>query len=281
MFNGHLPGFHEEIPAEEYHTEIDAGSQSALKELARGKSPRQVRHGMTTPSPSTPTMAFGTAFHSVLLEGADVKTGPTKTRASKAWKEMEAEFPGETIVTPDEAVMLDAMYMSVRNFPPAASLLDQPGPREGTGLLVYTAHDGDRQGLPELLPVKVRPDLYIPALATIVDVKTTTDASREAFEKSIFNFGYHQQGGFYRETLRRLDMPVDHFVIIAVEKSPPYEVAVYRLTDEVLNWGWRSLEEAMRIMALCFGEDHWPTFPDEVQDIELPDWAMRKLEREN
>jgi hypothetical protein len=59
---------------------------------------------------------------------------------------------------------------------------------------------------------------------TIADVKTTEDASIEAFSKTIAQYGYAQQAAYYMDLLG-----ASHFVFIAVEKTAPYAVGVYCL----------------------------------------------------
>lgn len=130
------------------------------------------------------------------------------------------------------------------------------------------------------LKCKARLDRYSPEIAggALVDLKTTTDASSRAFERAIFNFGYNRQGSFYLDGAKAVGLKAEHFVILAIEKVPPYEVGVFRLTEGALDAGGEMIRVLLRQYAECLEKDEWPGYPDEVRDIALPDWAWRQID---
>lgn len=127
--------------------------------------------------------------------------------------------------------------------------------------------------------VRTRPDLWLRSKRIMSDVKTTDDASRESFEKSIFNFGYYRQAGLYTRMADLHGEPVDDFLIIAVEKSEPFDCAVYRITDEVIDAGWRQSVPLIEAFNICVESGEWPGLGDQITDIGVPAWAQRRLER--
>jgi hypothetical protein len=129
---------------------------------------------------------------------------------------------------------------------------------------------------------KGRLDRLSPGIAggAIVDIKTTRDASPREFERAIFTHGYHRQAAFYLDGARAHGIPAKHFVIIAVEKEPPYAVAVYRVSEGAIDAGQEQLRVLLAKYAECEQKDEWPAYPDVVRDIALPDWAWKQIDEE-
>ena len=129
---------------------------------------------------------------------------------------------------------------------------------------------------------KGRLDHYSPDLdgGTILDLKTTEDAEEEEFTSSIYKWGYHWQGGLYVRGCKALNLPVRHFAILAMEKKPPYEVGVFRLTEGALDGGEQMAMKYMSLYAQCQHTGEWPGYPDRVRDVAIPDWAWKKMDDE-
>ena len=68
---------------------------------------------------------------------------------------------------------------------------------------------------------------------------------------------------------------VEHtkFIFIAVEKDPPYGVAVYEATKGMLKTAKKQIAPLLDVYAECLKTDVWPGYKDELQQIELPRWA--------
>jgi hypothetical protein len=113
-----------------------------------------------------------------------------------------------------------------------------------------------------------------------VDVKSTVSARRAEFERSIFTFGYFRQGSHYLASARARRLPARHFSIIACEKTPPYAVGVYRLTEGAIQAGDDQIRPLLRRYAECMESGDFPGYPDEVIDVSLPDYAWRQIEEQ-
>lgn len=114
----------------------------------------------------------------------------------------------------------------------------------------------------------------------VVDVKSTVDAHPREFERSIVKFGYHRKAAHYLAGGQAHQIPAKHFAIIAVEKKPPYAVAVYRISDVVVAAAAEQTEALLRLYAHCKTTGSWPAYPDEVRDIHIPDWAWRVMDEQ-
>lgn len=123
-----------------------------------------------------------------------------------------------------------------------------------------------------------RIDRYRPLLAggTIIDVKTSRDASPRAFAKAIYEHGYHRQGAMYIDGARAAGLDAAHFVLVAVEKEAPFAVACYRLLDDALDLGRVQLRSALARFRECVEADEWPAYGDDILNIGVPEWAARQ-----
>lgn len=272
-------GAHEGVPAETYHRGWDACSNSMLSVL-HGSTPAHLRHSLDNPSPPTEAMLIGTAAHVAILEpdlwpslyvrGVE---GNRSTKAVKdAWAELEARHPGATILKPAVFDACTLMQGSVWGHPTARLLLQASPQRE---LSVVWDDAASR-----VVRCKARIDGTSAAAGALLDLKTTTDASRGSYERSLHNFGYHRQAAMYLSAARAVGIEAGDFVQIVVEKAPPYAVAVYRISDGAVAEGERQLARLLERYAECVREDRWPAYADGIEEISLPRWAWGQLENE-
>lgn len=263
-------GVYADVPFGDYLA-WDAVSQSQLKELQR--SPAHLRAALEAPDEDTDALRIGRAVHCAVLEphrfAADFAVLPEgndrRTKEGKAaWE--RAMNSGATPIKYEEGEKVKAIAASIRAHTAAAHLLASDGPAE----LSLVWRDEETGVL-----CKARQDKHAHAVGggVILDVKTTTDASAREFERTVFNFAYHRQGAFYLRGSEALELPVQHYAIIAVEKEAPYAVAVYRLNEAALDAGDDEVGALLKRYAACQSRGEWPAYPDTVQDLALPDWA--------
>ena len=134
---------------------------------------------------------------------------------------------------------------------------DIEGIAEGTGYFKYNGAS-----------CKVRPDLYIPD-GTIIDLKSTQDASEAGFRKSVRNFKYDFQTAWYMEAMRALGLPARQFIFVCVEKTAPYLTATYTLTASEIDRQKPRMQKACEIWATCMESGVWPGYPEEVVTLDL------------
>jgi exodeoxyribonuclease VIII len=122
--------------------------------------------------------------------------------------------------------------------------------------------------------VRSRPDFFNDTL--IIDLKTTKDASEEAFEKSIFNFGYHRQAAIALDGFEALGQPKQHFCILAVETKPPFLTNFFRLKNDAIEKGREEYKIGLGIYGSCLANNVWPGYSEIINDIGLPSWAQKR-----
>ena len=281
---------HPGMSNEDYHA-LDAVSPSRLKLLARSPLHYFDRYLAVDrePQKSTINMQLGTALHTAVLEPHlfdstvmaapdDAPNRPTEkqlteptakpgTKAHDEWKRacdrrdywqaFDLQSAGKLIFSQAEFDRVRAMAAAVRAHPAASFVLSMEGAREHS----YTWREAP-------INCKTRPDFHTLDRKFVVDVKSTADASRDPFSKSISNFDYHVQTAW---NLGALD--AETFLTIAVENTRPYAVAVYPAAAELVEAGHRRIQAAMETLADCITSGKWPGYGDHVQEpIELPHW---------
>lgn len=238
-------GIHLGVPEDVYHRrELGVASKSALDQLHR--SPAHYYAWVTgeAEDEDSPALRFGKAFHTATLE-------PSKYVASARTKKDR-----------DDAEAIAGMVASVRRHPVAGPLVECCDPEV---TLVWGA-SGVR--------CKGRLDGYNPmGDPTAFDLKSTSDASPEGFAKSVANYGYARQEAMYRDGLEALGEPLARFYFVAVEKAPPYAVAVYELHDAWVEMGRRTIARDLDRLAECCAAGTFPSYAQNIVTLEPPKWA--------
>ncbi len=161
--------------------------------------------------------------------------------------------------TLDKAI---AMAEQVKNHPSASKLL-----AHGTAEQSIFWHDKEAD-----YPCKARID-FESDMGYLVDLKTSRDASKAEFARSIAKFGYHRQNAMYRDGyIEATGKTPKGFIFIVVESEPPYSVGVYSLDPEGVEIGQAEYKHLLAEFAECQKEDNWPAYSDQVETIELPRW---------
>jgi exodeoxyribonuclease VIII len=107
----------------------------------------------------------------------------------------------------------------------------------------------------------------------IVDVKTTQDASPEAFAGSVAKFGYHRQAAMYCRGVEEAYGATCRLIFIAVCSNPPHDVGVYELSMAAIDQGAAEvvslLEEYKRRKETHDWKSAWSRG---VVELSLPRW---------
>lgn len=118
--------------------------------------------------------------------------------------------------------------------------------------------------------LKGRMDCYAPGIG-ILDLKTTRGSvSPRAFARSCLQWNYHGQLAYYQRLAEDPSLPL---YILAVETSAPYEVASYRLSDDVVALGHELVDSLLARWKHCQETGLWLDEHPEVQELTFPAWA--------
>ena len=252
----------------DYHGSDELSRSTASSLLTT--SPAKVRWERENPRPSSSALVMGGCFHSMVLEpeclDEEYAVKPPdidgKSPLTKYYKEtfaaMQEERPDAQWLKPDEWKTCLGMAEAVLSNPVYTHYAsDIEAIAEGTGYFNYNGASA-----------KVRPDLYT-SDGTIIDLKSTQDASEAGFRKSCRTFGYNFQACWYLEAMRALGLPAKQFIFIISEKSPPYLTASYALTESEIDRQKPRMQKACEIWATCMETGVWPGYPEEVVTLDL------------
>ena len=263
------------MPATVYRNH-PAISRSQLADLNRSPLHYWARHvdpDRIIAEKHSPALKFGTAVHMAVLEpGLFDQTyaeGPMAARSTKVWKEAAAAS-NYILLPPDEYRAIQAIRKSLQRHTFASrALFTAPGTSEATFITTDESSG---------LKIKCRADRVTDS-DWVIDLKTTQDASESAFKRSVYNFGYHVQAAHYLRCIEQATgVRPKGFIIIAVEKEPPYAAQAFQCDAEMIAEGERVVERQLKELADQYndlGKESWPSSTQEATVLSLPEWAFK------
>jgi len=246
---------------------LDGINWSSLKLIH--ESPLAYRYWQDHPRGDKPAYALGRAAHVAILEperfAKDVVVFDGR-RAGKVWKEFQEENDGAEIVKPAEMAQIKAMVDAVHNHPVAMSALEC-GTME-TNMEWTDPVTG--------LACKGRADCITDR---VVDLKTAREVNRRQFTRAAADYLYHGQTSFYHDGYGHMmneqggGASAIPPLIIAVQSTPPYDVAVYEIGADALEAGRNLYRGLLDTLKACQDADYWPGCEVDAVEMELPPWA--------
>lgn len=252
-------------------------SRSELWRLnpATGGTPEKFMYAKENPEPPTPAMVFGTLAHLALLEPQRFNESfafkpdvDGRTKAGKAeWEAFRAGLGDRTAVSKDDWALACRMAYEVNRVPFGRKLLGGDHER------VFRWVDPDTG---EECKIRVDALFMVGGIPVIIDYKTTTDASTDAFSRKCLNLGYDFQAGMYCEGVERVTGVRPRFVFIVQEKDAPYAVNVLEADEAFVQRGKDIFRELLGIYHECKTTNNWYGYmgPEAViGQLSLPAWA--------
>jgi exodeoxyribonuclease VIII len=249
-----------------YHA-YDGISKSGLDLVNRSPA----HYAYAEPRKSTRAMEIGTAIHAAILEPKLFEReymllrDVTDRRASEYKQAVKALGSGERVLTGSEADRVKGMQSSVRSNKEAMHYLNQDGFAELTAIVKCPTTGSI---------LRARFD-WITMDGISIDVKKTQDVRYEAFQKSIANYRYHVQDGFYSYVFELITgQPLKGFKFLAIEELAPNSSKLYELDDEAKAIGKRIALEDLETYASAEISHEWHGIVHESELISLPMWAV-------
>lgn len=244
--------------------------------------------------PETDALSLGRAAHAILLgEEAfeesfavvpeDAPQRPTKPmlvaasegRISDAYKKrqafwgpFDAALNGRTIVSEEQIDQIVQMSAALGRHPLVGPLF------QGDGEVSLIWRD-EQTGV----WLKARPDM-IPAMGDVrADLKTIHDAALRACLRHIREHGYHMQGALTDLGLEAItgEKPQGSWVLVFIQKTPPYHVTPIEITEDALHWGAVRLRRAVNTFARCMETGDWPGPVEGIPKFDLAEWEVEQL----
>jgi len=307
------PGVYRGVDFGEY-LRWDAASNSQLGILAT-HTPAHLKAYLDEPPKPTKALKEGRSLHAAVLEpevfrrdfrtaqqcGAQTSKGdrcskpgnwPTKRSAWLCTTHLQAaeragQDPGidEDVVTMtgSEYAMVTACRDAILGHPTAAGFLLVDDAETEVSVV------WDEEVAPgAYVRCKGRWDLYSSSLGTVMDVKGARDAGVRQFARDAYRYGYFRQAAMYLSAAKTLGLRIDHYAIVAVEKTPPYALMIHRITEDAIGHlpepgepafhTLRHVRALLRIYARCRETDTWPGYPERPHDLTLDDWQWSDMD---
>jgi exodeoxyribonuclease VIII len=182
-------------------------------------------------------------------------------RGTNPYDKMIAEAAGRNTITVSELTLSKNIAYAIHQNTTAMNLLSDTKVEQS----IFWNHESGLQ-------CKARPDAWRDNI--VIDLKTTADASFKAFQYSFLNYGYYLQGAMIKRALNALDIDMTQFIVLCVEKKPPYATGIYIMDGKSLERGEIEFDALMHKLAQCYEKNEWPCY--ETQFMSLPDWYNNK-----
>lgn len=265
-----------DMPEADYHGHEGSLSASGAKLLAPpAPCPAKYRWRRDNPIHKD-EFDFGHVAHRLVLgKGAEVEVLPYENYKSTAAREArdDARAAGKAPITAPDYARAGELADAVKADPIAGALFSA-GEAE-----VSLFWPDDETGVVR----RARFDWLTPQVEGrrrfIVDLKTARSAEPDAFGKSAADFGYAISAAQYVDGSRACGLADDPaFLLVVVEKEPPYVVSVFQVDDDLLDLGRALMRSALRTYAECTATDTWPGYLRDVAPLELPGYYLHRIE---
>lgn len=268
------PGVYDGMPDEQYHADPVRGgslSHTGARDLLPPSCPAKYLHNRIHGRPPKTEYDLGHAAHRYALgTGAALELVDADDYRTKAAREARdaARAAGKVPVLPSQLDDVERMVTVLRAHPLASRLLDPHRCQFEQSVFWYDDEFGVWR--------RARFDAWS---GYIVDYKTTTNAGPAAAAKSMANFDYHMQAGWYMDAAAAVGRPAQAFLNVFQETDPPYLVTVAQPDDEAMKVGRERNRRALEIYRDCMAAGRFPGYADdEVVQLSLPRWAIYQHE---
>lgn len=282
------PGIYPGTPKRDYLA-WDALNQSVLTKMARSESHARQEYLVSTPA--KPAQVLGDALHAAALEPGifernyvEMPTFPghpnsNKHRGAKA--EWLAEHEQQVTLTSKEYAQCLGMITALRETADEAVIELLHGERGANEVAVVW--QDEITGL--LCKCRLDRMTYYQSWATIVELKTTENASKSAWDYDFGKWRYHFQAAVQLIALEnepttrnsRVGPRARRHIHVVVEKHPPHGIACYETEPESIEQGKAEWREYLDRWAKCIEQDRWPSYEHGVVPVQLPPYKLTKV----
>lgn len=240
-----------------YHANTEFVGSSTLKLYKR--SPLHKKQGIDSTSEA---LIFGGAYHCFVLEPDvfedtyfifddryEIKellktySNPRGTKKYTEFKENEMlKATGRIVINIDDFLLMREMKKMLFSH------------RFVYWLFNYGENEISHYMILDGVKVKIKPDSLHKKARIIADLKTTTDASLDNYYHEAAKRSYHISGALYcdvAEAIYTESLKAFDFFLICQEKTPPYAVAIYRVTYNFLAIGRYEYELCLQQHKYC------------------------------
>lgn len=235
---------------EEYLSKKDYISASDVKNFLKSPKYYYFEKYEKGVEDSEPHFVIGSALHQLILEPHlfqdNYAVSPKFDRRTKDGKAgydlFELENEGKVIINMNDFNMITNMATSSALNKTFIQLIK--GSYRETSCYTIDEVTG--------LKIRLRPDAMLPNKPIITDIKSCLDSSYNKFRKDIYSFQYNISAAYYCDFLYK-----ENYVFAAIEKQAPYQISLYQLSDELINFGREQYRMALDLIKWSQDNDFW------------------------
>lgn len=273
------PGFLD-IDATAYHADPcpEPSLSSGLAKILIGKSAAHAKMAHPKLNPNyrehnNGDFDLGTAAHAALLEGNRAKICVID---AKDWRTKAAQEARDEAYANGLTPLLAKHNNAVTRMVEAAKAYVER--TEFKGIF--------QSGKPEQVIVWQEDGLWFRAMMdwvkldweTVLDYKTTEDASPETFSRQISRMQYDFQRSFYLRGMRALGFNPE-FLFLAQETGGSHECTLHGVSPALEAYADFQVERAIQLWRKCLTTDKWPGYPTQICWATPTNWQMAEMER--
>ena len=227
---------------EAYYADKEYLSNSMLKLLRQSPTKFQLMRQGKWSYPSASYFDIGTALHALFLEGKQIAVPFEGRRGTNAYKELKLENEGKLVMPSKDYNLVMGMYDKLMKLDEVKDLMGIDFKAEVPAVMDYTTDLGNT------IKLKGKADaLVFDGVETyLVDLKTSAK-SLEDWKKGAPWMMYNQQAYLYKTLFG-----VDNFYFLVIEKEFPYEVGIFRASDEFLSRGEWEFKKSINLYEKTF-----------------------------
>lgn len=232
------------------------------------KSMKHLLYRWNHPGKDTDALRFGRALHAMLLEPKTFEQRYTHWDTRRQGKKYD-EFLAQASLD-GKQVLSGYQWFAAQEAAKSFCQCVEVKPWIGAGRAEVSA-------LAPIAGVQCRGRMDWVDAYGLPDIKTTMSISRGSFSRDVFKYAYDLKMAVYRELLRINTGETKRVALIAIEKEPPFDVAVMELPEAVLDQGLKKALKVIDRLKRAIDEDHWPGVGEDF-DLEVPAWQMMDVD---
>lgn len=242
---------------EQYYADKEYLSNSMLKLLRQSPTKFHLMRQGKWSYPSATFFDVGTAVHSLFLEKIDNTLLHKGTRREQAYKDLKSDNPNMIILPKKDYDTVHYMNDKLHKLDEVDLLMGDSFEPEVPGTMVHLTDDFEEIKLKGKADALVDKD----GRKYLVDLKTTAK-SLEDFKKSARWMMYNQQAYLYSKLFN-----VDDFYFLVIEKEFPYEVGIFKASEQFLFGGQKEFETSIAVYKELFMDNKFNPYNVRYDEI--------------
>jgi len=226
---------------EAYYADRSYLSNSSLKLMTKSPTKFHLWRQGKWSWPSASYFDVGSALHSLFLEGKDISVKWDGTRRGNDYKEFKALHSDKLVLPSKDYACVQGMYEKLQKVSEVTDLMGFDFTPEVPGVMEWSLESG------EVVKLKGKADSIVEegGRKYLVDLKTTAKPLEEWSRNA--KWMYAQQAYLYSEIF-----DCDEFYFLVIEKEFPYEVGIYKASENFLNFGAMQLHNSINLYEKLF-----------------------------